>query len=256
MVIVSRCLVCAATAAALCASCASDGDAPDRPGPSHSSSMTVNSLQQGSHGSWSTPETFCSIAFSHIPGGIGLYSVARIEVVAENSADAPEWDTGLAAWVTLSSLEAGGATLEVRLPALHELREGEYLADFALTVGEELLILHTGPLESNAGQSRLVETGVLRVRAGRVENQQLGFYFDATVEDLVSAYDSVRTEMGHLFPGDRSRPLQVDFGRDCPSDALIPAVAFEFHDHEGDESSFRPGDPDAGGAATGEPDAG
>lgn len=252
----TRTLVCAATVAALGTSCATDGDASVHPTPSRSSSTSADSLHQGAHGSWSTPDTFCSVAFSHIPGGIGLYRVERIDVVIETWADAPEWETGISAWVTLSSLEAGEPPLEVRLPALQEVGEGEYRADVALTVGEELLILHTGPLETNAGQSSLGETGVLRRRNGRVENQQLGYYFDASVGELVSAYESVRTEMGHLFPEDRSLPLQIDFGRDCPSDARIPAVAFEPHDREGEDAGASRADSDSGGAANGEPDAG
>jgi hypothetical protein len=174
------------------------------------------------------PPTICSLAYS-FDGGAGVYTVEAIIGVTETWQDASGPQEAPALWVFFQRSGTAAAGAEERLTLRFNAGpygDGRFLEpSVRFEVGQQILLLYTGPKDRLQGFPTTAEHGVFSVSAG----QPPGTFMvsELTVDDFLALLELAEEAVGPYRPEDISQAPSFDWEEVCPPSTLISLTAEE-----------------------------
>jgi hypothetical protein len=189
------------------------------------------SIDGESGGSSMEPPTICELGYS-FDGGAGVYTVEAIIGVTETWQDANGPQEGPALWVFFQRTGVTSAGAEERLALRFNAGpygDGRFLEPSVhFEVGEQVLLLYTGPKDRLQGFPTTAEHGVFSVSSS---GQPVGAFgtFEVSVDEFLALLEVAEDAVGPYRPTDISQA--PSFGDNweevCPPSTLLSPTTGE-----------------------------
>jgi hypothetical protein len=183
---------------------------------------SYDSVLGESQGLMAEPPTICNLAYS-FDGGAGVYTVQAIIGVTETWEDTDGTQEAPALWVFFERTGIAGEVSEQSV--VLRFNAGPYGDDLFLEpsvgfeVGQELLLLYSGPKEYLQGFPTTASHGVFDVSSG----QPAGF--DLSVEEFLGLLELAEAAVAPYRPEDVSQPPSFEWADVCPANTLVAPSA-------------------------------
>jgi hypothetical protein len=173
--------------------------------------------------------TICELAYS-FDGGAGVYTVEAIIGVTETWQDANGPQEGPALWVFFQRTGVTSAGAEERLAL--RFNAGPFGEDLFLEpsvhfeVGQQVLLLYTGPVPYLQGFPTTAEHGVFNVSSSGQPAGAFGV-FEVSVDEFFALLEQAEEAVGPYRPADISQAPSFDWEEVCPPSTLLAPTTVE-----------------------------